>query len=61
MIVLPFAPKGSHILIYLFVVEKEGNLLKLWLLAFFLEVPSYMCACMHVFVCVCMYSFIVLY
>ena len=45
MVVLPFSPKGSYIIIYLLEVEKEGN--QLWLLDFVLEV------CHHIYVCVC--------
>lgn len=59
IIILPFSPKGSHIIVYLVQVEKEENLLKLWLLDFFVEVYHHMYT--YVFVCVLYPSFIALY
>lgn len=52
IIVLPFPSKGPHIIIYSLEVEKEGNLLKFWLLDVFVEVCHRLCVC----VCVSTFS-----
>lgn len=60
--VLSFSLKGSHTIIYLLQIEKEGNLLKLWLLDFFVKVYHQMYT--NIFVCVCTHiypAFIALY